>query len=536
MRLNLTPVGILAIFALAAGCAQVPTVPEPPPPRPQSTAVIPPEVQVRPAPPAPTTTWETVTPPATPATEPAIQYTDLFDRIRAGYQLTDVDHPSVTREASWYAKHPDYLDRTLRRGERYLFHIVEQIEARGMPLELALLPIVESAFNPVALSRARASGLWQFIPATGRRYGLKQNVYYDGRRDVIEATRAALDYLEFLAAEFGGDWLHAVAAYNTGENNVRRAIARNRSAGKPTDFFNLKLPRETRAYVPKLLAMRRLVGDPAAYGLSIGAVRNEPYFALVDSGGQIDLQVAAELAEVPREEFLALNPGFLRGVTDPTGPHRLLVPVAQAEGLTTRLASLPPSKRVRVAYYRVRSGDTLGAIARRHKVTVREIQASNRLRGTLIHPGQELLINLSGGGLVAAAAPPTATRVASTGSPGVHVVRSGDSLWGIARRNDVSVAALAAHNNLSPHETLSVGRKLAIPVSGTTRVASAGDSVALQQVTYTVRRGDTLSRISRMFQVSVKDLLAWNQLRSAHRIRPGQRLVMYVDDASRTGG
>lgn len=209
---------------------------------------------------------------ATPPTLPAPS--DLFERIRDGFALSDVDHPWIDKEQSWFARHPEYLNRTFKRGERYLYHIVSEIEARNMPLELALLPVVESAFNPVAYSRARASGLWQFIPGTGRRYGLKQNWYYDGRRDVLAATTAALDYLEFLAAEFNGDWLLAVAAYNTGEANVARAIRRNLEAGKPTDFFSLKLPRETRAYVPRLLAMRRIVADPTTHGLEFAPIPN----------------------------------------------------------------------------------------------------------------------------------------------------------------------------------------------------------------------------------------------------------------------
>jgi membrane-bound lytic murein transglycosylase D len=245
VQLRLAPAAFLASLSLAAGCTQLPTVPEPPPPEPVSGPPAVTQVPVQRAPhlvePAPIVASDEEVP-------EVVTYEDVFARIRAGYLIEDVDHPWITREAAWYARHPEYLDRTFRRGGRYLYYIVEQIQARGMPLELALLPVVESAFNPVALSRARASGLWQFIPATGRRYGLKQNVYYDGRRDVVEATRAALDYLQFLANDFDGNWLHAVAAYNTGENNVRRAIARNRKAGKPTDFFSLQLPRETRAY------------------------------------------------------------------------------------------------------------------------------------------------------------------------------------------------------------------------------------------------------------------------------------------------
>jgi membrane-bound lytic murein transglycosylase D len=534
VQLRLAPAAFLASLSLAAGCTQLPTVPEPPPPEPVSGPPAVTQVPVQRAPhlvePAPIVASDEEVP-------EVVTYEDVFARIRAGYLIEDVDHPWITREAAWYARHPEYLDRTFRRGGRYLYYIVEQIQARGMPLELALLPVVESAFNPVALSRARASGLWQFIPATGRRYGLKQNVYYDGRRDVVEATRAALDYLQFLANDFDGNWLHAVAAYNTGENNVRRAIARNRKAGKPTDFFSLQLPRETRAYVPKLLAMRRLVGDPSAYGLAFSTIANEPYFAAVDSGGQIDLQVAADLAGVARDEFLALNAGFLRGVTDPDGPHRLLVPVDLAPDLELRIADLPASERIRVAYYRVRPGDTLGAIARRHGVTVGEIQASNRLRGTLIHPNQDLVINLSAGAFPAPAPVRSAPVARVDGSPSQHVVRNGETLWSISRRYGISVSGLAAHNSMAPNETLSVGRRLLIPGTATARIASTQPvDGSRQQVTYTVRRGDTLSRISRMFQVTIKDLLAWNNIASAHRIKPGQRLVMYVDDSSRVGG
>ena len=267
-----------------------------------------------------------------------------------------------------------------------------EIEARKMPLELALLPVVESAFNPVAYSRARASGLWQFIPATGRRYGMKQNWYYDGRRDVLAATTGALDYLEFLANMFNGDWLLAVAAYNTGEANVARAIRRNREAGKPTDFFSLKLPRETRAYVPKLLAMRRIVADPTAHGLAFAPIPNEPYFAKVEVGGQMDLNVAAELADLPKEELIALNPAFNHWVTDPDGPHHLLVPLAKAERFAQGVAALPPQERVRVVYHRVRKGDTLGGIADKYGISVTALRAANKVRGSIIHPGQDLLI------------------------------------------------------------------------------------------------------------------------------------------------
>ncbi|HJY39563.1 MAG TPA: LysM peptidoglycan-binding domain-containing protein [Steroidobacteraceae bacterium] len=461
------------------------------------------------------------------STSPAVG--DLFERIRSGFIIEDVDHDAIDREERWFASHPTYLDRTFKRGERYLYHIVNQIEARKMPLELALLPVVESAFNPVAYSRARASGLWQFIPGTGRRYDLKQNWYYDGRRDVIAATDAALDYLQFLAEEFDGDWLLAVAAYNCGEANIARAVARNRKAGKPTDFFSLKLPRETRAYVPKLLAMRRIVNDPAAHGLEFAPIPNEPYFSQIDVAGQIDLHVAAELAELAPEELLALNPAFNHWVTDPDGPHLLLVPVDREVKFTEAIAGLPPEKRVRVVYHHVRKGDTLGGIADKYGVSIAAIKTANKIRGTLIRPGQDLLITAAPTGMAA----PGSTRTASLDAPtprntsDKHIVRRGDTLWSIARSHGVTMESIVSSNGLSNNDTLAVGQVLSIP--GTTTLASAdAQSVETRSTTYVVRRGDTLSRIATKFRVRLADLLGWNNLNSRSMIKPGQRLVMYV--------
>jgi membrane-bound lytic murein transglycosylase D len=469
---------------------------------------------------------------ATPPTLPAPS--DLFERIRDGFSIVDVDHPTIDKEENWFARHPEYLDRTFKRGERYLYHIVSEIEARKMPMELALLPVVESAFNPVAYSRARASGLWQFIPSTGRRYGLKQNWYYDGRRDVLAATSAALDYLEFLAAEFDGDWLLAVAAYNTGEANVARSIKRNIAAGKPTDFFSLRLPRETRAYVPKLLAMSRLVADPAAHGLEFSPIANVPYFEKIDVVAQIDLNVAAELADLPKEELLALNPAFNNWVTDPDGPHYLLVPVDRSARFAGGIAALPPEERVRVVYHRVRRGDTLGEIASKYGVSVAALRAANKVRGSIIHPGQDLLIAAAPRGIETASLASVGSRPAqrrvSQGSSGSsrHVVRRGDTLWSIARTHGTTMDRLAATNGLRRNGTLSVGQVLSIP--GTATLASNNASSVAQTMTYVVRSGDTLSRIASKFGVGLRDLLGWNDLSARSIIKPGQRLVMYVGD------
>lgn len=465
------------------------------------------------------------------------RFPDLLERIRAGYQLEDVDQKAIDQQLAWYANHPDYLERTFGRGERYLYYIVTQLEERNMPLELTLLPIVESAFEPFGYSRARASGLWQFIPGTGKRFGLKQNWWYDGRRDIVESTRAALDYLQFLHEEFNGDWLLAVAAYNSGEVNVHRAINRNLSLNKPTDFWHLKLPRETRAYVPKLLAMSRLVRDPQALGIEFWSIANEPYFASVETGGQIDLKMAAELAGITIDEITHLNPAFNRWATDPDGPHQLLVPIESSEVFRESLGQVLPEERVRLDRHAVQSGDTLSTIARRYSVSVAVVKEINGLKGTQLRAGQDLLIPANGAALhpkVALAA----ARVDGRAPPvnrnsRTHVVRRGESLWTIARAHGVSVNSLASLNGMEPGDLLPAGRKIKVRgssgASGAVVVAGNGE-----QMTYTVRRGDTLSHIARRFSVTVSQLLNWNGLSKHDQIMPGQRIVMFV--MPRSGG
>lgn len=465
---------------------------------------------------------------------------ELWDRIRAGFALPGSDHPRVISARNWYANHQAYLDRVTTRARPYLHYIVEEVEARGMPLEIALLPVVESAFDPYAYSHGRAAGLWQFIPGTGKRYGLIQNWWVDGRRDVIESTRAALDYLEDLHAEFD-DWLLALAAYNTGEGNVRRAIRRNRAAGRPIDFFSLSLPRETRGYAPKLLALRDLVSDPGGHGIALESIANAPYLGVVEFDSQIDLALAAELAGMPLDELYLLNPGYNHWATDPQGPHRLVLPLDYTEDFARRVAEVPPAERVSWQRYRVRRGDALSTIARRHRTTVAALQRANELDGTLIRAGQHLLIP-------AASRPPGAyklsapQRLAATqatqrdGQRFEYTVRRGDSLWQIGREHGVGVRNLAGWNGMAPTDVLREGQKLVIWMPGDRTAATSGARDTMRQLTYTVRRGDSLSRISQRFRVSVNDLRRWNALHGQRYIQPGQRLVLYVDVTMQSGG
>src|SRR5271169_1339861 len=297
-------------------------------------------------------------------------YDDLFDRMRAGFVLDEVQEPAIDQQLAWYEHNPEYLERVFQRGQRYMYHVITEVEARGMPLEFALLPVVESAYEPFAYSVSRAAGLWQFIPATGVRFGLKEDWWYDGRRDVIESTRAALDYLQALQDQFDGVWLLAIAAYNVGEAWVQRSIDYNRAHGLPSDFWHLNLPAETRAYVPKLLALKRLMAEPERYGIDFAAIPNEPYFAVVETESQLQLTIAAQLAGTSYDELVALNPGFNRWATDPEGPHRMLVPIDNADAFEAALKTLAPEDRVPYTLHEVTRKETLAMIAKQYGVSV----------------------------------------------------------------------------------------------------------------------------------------------------------------------
>jgi membrane-bound lytic murein transglycosylase D len=460
---------------------------------------------------------------------------DLLDRIRAGYALPDAYNDDVAREIENYRSRPDYLDRTFRRGTRYLHYIVSEIERRGMPMELALLPVVESAFNPVAYSRSHAAGLWQFIPSTGKHFGLEQNWWIDERRDVIKSTSAALDYLQYLNGHFNGDWFLAIAAYNGGEGTIGKAIRQNAARGRPTDFFSLNLRAETRNYVPKLLAISRIVANPKAYGLQFSVIPNQPFFTVVDPGQQVDLGEAARMAGISSDDVFALNPAFNRMKTPPNGPHRLLLPIDNAQAFqqaytsgTVPPSAVPAQTEVLVGH-RVRRGESLSAIARRYGVSVAALRDANQLGTTVIHPGDKLTIPGSETLVPARPGLPEQARTPrSTAS--VHKVRSGDTLWGVARRYGVTVPQLAAANEISAQSTLKVGTRLKIP--GRNSAAQAETT----RVTYKVRRGDTLSQIAQKFDVSVRQLMSWNDIRRSNALRAGQRLVLYVDPGKASGG
>jgi membrane-bound lytic murein transglycosylase D len=417
-------------------------------------------------------------PPAAAATAPAAPgdggYASLWDRLRAGFGAIETESPLVQHHVAWYLNRPGYVQRMVERSKRYLHFVVGELEKRQMPLEIALLPMIESAYNPAAYSPAHAAGMWQFIPATGKHYGLQQNWWYDGRRDVMAATRAALDYLQKLYGDFG-DWQLALAAYNWGEGAVGRAIERNQRAGLPTDYASLRMPVETRNYLPKLQAVKALVAEPERYGLELEDVPNQPYFTRVAMPGHMDQKRAAQLANLPLEEFRSLNPAHNRPVIAAGEGSELLLPVENAEIFAANLES-NAMPLVTWTTYRLRPRESLEQVAARFGIGVATLKQVNGIGARKRpRPGSTLLV--------------------PTVHPGSPV--------------DDSV--------LDDFQPPSI------------------EDVAPQRRTYRVKRGDTVRSVAAQFDVSAADLARWNGLHG-NKLRPGQRVVLQPHAAAAPRG
>ncbi|MCM0043581.1 MAG: transglycosylase SLT domain-containing protein [Burkholderiaceae bacterium] len=396
---------------------------------------------------------------------------DLWERIRQGFAIPDLNNPLVATHVTWYSSRPEYIQRTTQRASRYLFHVVQELEKRNMPMELALLPFIESAFNPQALSSAKAAGMWQFIPSTGREYNLKQNVFRDERRDVVASTLAALNYLQKLYGMFG-DWQLALAAYNWGEGSVSRAIAKAEAAGKPIDFNSLSayMPAETRNYYPKLQAVKNLIAAPAQYGIKLPLVENQPYFVSIKKTRDIDVKLAAELAELPMEEFRALNPQFNRPVITGSSGASILLPQLNADKFTENLSKWTRGLSSWTAHKVTATRERIEVIAARFKTTPQIIREANAIPPNM-HP-----------------------TVGST----VLVPKPANIDNDIARE-------------LADHGTLAV----------------EADGPARRRVTIKVGRRDTMASITQRYKVSAAEVREWNDLKS-DKLSPGQPLKLMV--------
>lgn len=470
-------------------------------------------------------------PPFYLAAEPeSAEITDIWERIRQGMQLPVPDQKLVNQYRDWYIKNPKHLEIISERATPYMYLIVEELEKRHLPIEIALLPIIESAFDPSATSSNAASGLWQMTPPTAKYFGLEMNRWYDGRRDVPASTIAALDLLEYLYEKTNNNWLYAFAAYNSGESRVLNAIKRNEKKGLDTDFWSLDLPKETERYVPRLLALAEVIKNADEYGISLAPIDNSPSIEVVDISNQMDLSMAASLANMTTRELQELNPSYKHKATSPLGPHTLVLPIDKSEEFKKALAETENDIRVSWLRYTIKPGDSIGKIAQEHHTSVAAIRAANGMKNNTIVAGKHLVIPVSADDKqlyaqsTAQSLPKKAKSTAS--SKLTHQVQPGDTLWEIAQRYKVSVKQLQAWNRLDSHAKLTLGQKLAVLAPQTPASPPAGRTVS-----YKVKSGDTLARIAGKFNVSVAELLEWNSLKSSQLIQPGQILKLVVDDS-----
>ncbi len=467
--------------------------------------------------------------------------TDLWERIRKGFELHEVNHPRVETYLEWYVKHPQYLQRVGERGNPYLHHITSRLEEENLPLELALLPIVESAFDPFAYSHGRAAGIWQFIPGTGKAYGLDQNWWYDGRRDIIASTEAAIRYLKYLNKFFDGNWLHALAAYNSGEGTVRRSKRKNHRAGKPTDYWSLRLPKETAAYVPQLLALSKIVADPDKYGVTLYPIENKPVFEVVKVGTQIDLSQAADLAGISIDRLYKLNPGYNRWATTPNGNNQLVIPIEKVDIFTERLSQLSPQERIGWERYKIASGDSLIKIAKKFNTDVSTLKSVNNIRNNTIRAGDALMIPVAKQPLnqyTHSQAQRTTRKQSSSPSNKsqkvIYTVKAGDSFWTIAKRYSVKVRTLASWNAMAPTDPLQINQKLVVWTrakvsNNNSNLAFNHNSDTIRKIHYRVRKGDSLARIAQKFNLTVQKIKGWNQVAHNKYLQPGDKLTLFVN-------
>lgn len=402
-------------------------------------------------------------------------HADLWSRVRRGFNMTDLDNNVVRGREQWYATRPDYVDRMTQRGGRYLFHILEEVERRNMPTELALLPFIESAFNPEALSSAKASGMWQFMPATGKDFDLKQNIFRDDRRNVLASTRAALDYLKRLYGQFG-DWHLALAAYNWGEGNVQRAINRNRKAGLPTDYSSLRMPLETQQYVPKLQAVKNIVANPELFGLRLPPLHNHPYFLSVPIDRDMDIEVAAKLANLPLNEFKALNPQMNKPVVLAAGTPQILLPYDNANLFVRNIAKHRGSMASWTAWVAPKTIRPADAARQwgMSEVALREI---NKI-------------------------------------PPKMLVKAGSTL--LVSRTQESPDKVAGH------------------IVDNASMALTPEPLPLRRLVVKAKRKDTMNAIAQRYRVTTTQLANWNELSATSSLKAGQSLVLFLPRANNT--
>ena len=444
---------------------------------------------------------------------------NVWDVLRKEFVLNHgVTQPEVQSQLRWLVSHPSYLQK-LAQSEPYMYHILTEIKKRHLPGEIALIPMIESSYDPFAYSGAGAAGLWQLMPGTGTDLGLKQDWWFDGRRSIRPATDAALNYLVYLNKFFNGDWILAFAAYDSGEGTMARIIKKSQQTGK-INFWTLPVPNETKAYIPRLLALAEIIQNPNRYKVTLPDIPHAPYFEEVNIGSQIDLNHAAKLAGISYHDLIKLNPGYNRWATAPYRPYKLLIPVNHVESFNRNLANFPEDQRVSLTRHQISAGDSLNLIAQRHHTTINLIKELNQLKSNSVKKGQYVLIPKAKSTVINTAASRSAAPVRTNKSHFtalkqyklIHIVQKNETYAQIEKRYGVSINQLKSWNKLKPRRTLQRGQQLVIWRQS--RVSK----------TYLVRRGDNLGAIARANKTSIATLIQLNPRMRKGIIRPGERI------------
>lgn len=456
------------------------------------------------------------------------QFDTVWQRIGHQVKIKVPDNADIRAQRAFYKRHQKLLDEVSRRAEPFLYHIVLELEKRKMPVELALLPIVESSFNPLAQAGAPA-GLWQMVPQTARNFGLKRNEWYDGRKDPIASTAATLDYLQYLYQLLGQDWLNAVAGYNSGEGTIERAIRRNQQAGKPIDFWSLNLPRKSTVYMPKWLALIDLVQKPEQYDVRWGYIANKPSIGFASIKGPVDMAQAASLAGLSLTELRKLNPAFRKSTTAPGGPYSLVLPLDKVAQFNSQSEQLKLQKvAATTGSYTVKDGDSLGSIAKRHQLTVTALRQANQLSSDQLKIGQKLRLPANSSALVVVSDSQGREKTSSKkqSKPRSYQVKPGDNLWDLSREFKVDLVELARLNKLTERSALKPGQKILLPTAAKASQNKSSKNTSHRGTGsfYTVKSGDSLDKIARKHKVKLADLVRWNALQTNSTLQPGQKL------------
>lgn len=436
-----------------------------------------------------------------------IQKPNLWPLIKSTFVLNhQITNRAVRKQINSLNKNPNYFVYIEQRIKNYLPYIFSQIKDRGLPGELALLPIVESALDPYAFSSGGASGLWQFMPPTGKRFNLEQNWWQDQRRDLIAATDAALDYLEILYARFE-DWPLAIAAYNAGEGTVEKA---RRKKSRRTGFWNLKLPKETKQYLPRLLALAAIIDNPAKYKVVLPRIDPSESFIVLNTHSQLDLEVASEHLNISLDILYEWNPALSKWATPPEGPHRLLVPAITPNKFQESISNIPEKERINWSTITIKAGDTLSQLAMDHKTNTASLIKTNSLKTDLIRAGDRILVPRTSG----------SKRIEKGTSHGYYEVKKGDSLWSIAHTHDLSITTIVKLNKISPKTPLAIGKRLKLPNQNRT---------VNRTINYRIKHGDSLSLIAHRFNLRITQIEKWNEINRSDYVHPGQYLKLYIN-------